>query len=211
MPNTVRAFCRRYWRWLALPLGLVLGEDDSDMKIASDSPGEKGERADVDADEFADAYLIQNGLGNIARARELGALFAERMLRFAAKEEGPPKGPARAALLAFGVNRAVELYSPNSILAQTALSAFYEAVSRMDDVSRLAVNDATSLSFYLLAARSAEDEPRAVGQTFARLSQSHDPQVSAQAGALYRSFLQELEEATLGAGYARYHEGKQRK
>ena len=188
-------------------LCLIQGQgEDGDVKIAGSSwssrPREEG-------NAVADAYLTQRRLGNIERARALGERFAQLL-----EEEGQRLSPAidprrpeecqpaLYSLLAFAVNRAVERFSPNSILAHIVLSAFYDTLAGCCPECSEAAGDSAAFSLYLLAIRGRQPEEEAAGRVFARLCGREDNEAAVkQAAKLYGTFLSRLEALTRQAGY----------
>ncbi len=154
--------------------------DDSDMKIAPDRPSELFDLSEG----AASAFVREKSNGNMEKARLLGQSLAQEL----GKERGglPYFGVGifdddrslsqRRLLYTYIVSRVIEDTAPNSIVAQSALSAFYDQIQRETPEYYAAVTDSAALSLYILAGRSEPDDYNALGRTFAQLcGREEDP------------------------------------
>ena len=154
--------------------------DDSDMKIAPDRPSELFDLSEG----AASAFVREKSNGNMEKARLLGQSLAAELGRepgglpyfgVGAFDDGKSLDQRRL-LYAYVVSRVIEDTAPNSIVAQSALSAFYSQVQRETPEYYPAVTDSAALSLYILAGRSEPDDYNALGRTFARLcGREEDP------------------------------------
>ena len=145
-------------------------EDDSDIKIAGQEPSEE-----VSDSMVAQEYLTQRENGNIERARQLGRTLAielfgcDEILNLGYdRSETPLVLAQRRVLFSFVAGRAIDELTPNSILADTAVSAFYDVVKEHPSIYA-EINDAAAISLYMLTSRAPGLEPNAVGRVFAKL------------------------------------------
>ena len=150
----------------------VTGNDD-DVKIATGSFGGSKKQPDQ-AEQAAQEFLRQKQLGNVDKARQLGTSFAE-LLWGHAQELIMGEGNLlqlevhhRLLLCSYAVCRVVSEASPNSIVAQTALSRFYSAVEERSNVLNRHVSDTAAFSLYILSERSKDDIAE-IGKIYAKL------------------------------------------
>lgn len=148
--------------------------DDSDMKIMPNDPSKL-----FDSSEGAAiAFLRETHNGNMEKARKLGMRLAAELLegdgiRVPGIAEEIRSDPStrinRKVLFACVANQVLEDIAPTSIVAQSALSAFYEEVRRLAPEIYERITDAAAFSLYILAMRSAPQDSCAIGHVFARL------------------------------------------
>ncbi len=147
--------------------------DDSDMKILSGRPSQKfdtGEGA-------ATAFTREKANGNLEKARRLGAKFAEDLLRNGSSKalfgvgafDDDTTITQRRVMFAYVVNQVIGDTAPNSMVGQSALSAFYEEARNQSQEIYEQINDSAAFSQYLLAARYQPEDPCAIGKVFSRL------------------------------------------
>lgn len=175
------------------PLFAVTG-DDADMKIASGSFS-KPPPEDTTEEEVR-LYLEHKRLGNVEKARRLGSLYAEALLRHAnelfpedADPADTPDNRAHHQLLlhSYVINKVIAEYSPNSILAQTTLNCFYEELEAASEKIAAHVKDMAGLSLYILYERTEEKKEDEFGRIYARLCVGEDEEdVAAEGNELYR-------------------------
>jgi hypothetical protein len=159
----------------AFPLAFEM-VGDQDMKIAP-GPGAVSDRKSrrAESEEAAtEAYLHQRKLGNTQRAAKLGTRMAETLI--ATTLPAPPPGVAAAeyhtqlrVLCAFAVNRALEERAPGSIVAQSALAAFYDTLQDLDPDFYEAISESGAFSLYMYLYRSEAAEPMAFATAFAEV------------------------------------------
>lgn len=185
--------------WAQKGPALCLCQGDSDMKIAG---GRWSARPREEGNAVARDYLAQRELGNIQRAKQLGEEFACLVEQWGDRQDGaeaPPFAHAYYCMLAFGVNQAVEHFFPNSILAQTALSAFYDRLGSCCPACSKAAGDSAAFSLFLLAIRGRQPAQQAVGGVFAELCGRQE--AAAWAAGQYGSFLAQLQQMVQLAGF----------
>lgn len=146
--------------------------DDSDMKIMS---GKVSKQFDL-AEGAATAFNRERANGNLERARTLGRKFAADLFENDGKAlfgvgafDDEKTIIQRRVLFAYVVNRVIEDLAPNSIVAQSALSVFYDTLQKASEQYYQESTDAAAFSQYILAVRSTSDDPCAIGNVFARL------------------------------------------
>lgn len=64
----------------------------------------------------------------------------------------------RKVLFSYLVGRVIEDMAPNSIVAQSAMSAYYDELQRVSGETYGLVSDSAALSLYILAGRSSPDD-----------------------------------------------------
>lgn len=161
--------------------------DDSDMKIAPDRISEVFDMSEG----AANAFVREKSNGNMDKARKLGQQFAAELI-------APSKGATlfgvgafdndstmaqRKVLFAYVVNRVVEDMAPNSIVAQSILSSFYESVRQQSEKLYDLINDTAAFSLYILSHRSTPEKSEAVGRVFAQLCNKEEDPVFIRYGA----------------------------
>ena len=147
--------------------------DDSDIKIAPDRPSQVFDLSEG----AANAFVREKNNGNMEKARQLGELLAGELTAgtggipyFGVGAFDDPQSLSQRRLLyAYVVSRVIEDTAPNSIVAQSALSAFYDRIQREAPEYYEAVTDSAALSLYILAGRSNPEDYAALGRVFARL------------------------------------------
>jgi len=209
------ALCALWMLWFFLTnsaascknLLLATMGEDADMKIAPDSfsavPGN-----DAGAEDEAEDYLRQKSAGNISRARDLGERYAAMLTREVSENFDP--WPAELAqelhahhrllLLTYVVNRTLAEFSPNSILAQTALNVFYSELDEKAPHLDRYIRDMASYSLYVLCERSHNSHDDEIGKIYARLCADKDnTQLMDEGNRYYRKYYaacKELHEQT---------------
>lgn len=154
--------------------------DDSDMKIAPDRPSEIFDSSEG----AANAFVREKANGNMAKAHALGKQFAAELT---AENRGVTLFGVgafddantlvqRKIMFAYVVNMVIEGMAPNSIVAQSAMSSFYDSVqASFPDIYRI-ITDSEAFSLYILSVRSSPEDPCAIGRVFARLcGKEEDP------------------------------------
>lgn len=155
--------------------------DDRDMKIMPDKPSKVFDLSEGAANAFA----REKANGNMSKAREIGQQFADELAAGA-------KGVAmfavgaydtedtlrhRQVLYSFIVSHVIEDMCPNSIVAQSALSAFNETVQEKLPQEAERISDTGVLSLYILAARMAPDDYYELGRVFAECCGHKDDEI----------------------------------
>ena len=143
------------------------GGGDEDMKIVPDlAPASPHQ----ESDEAAGDFIRHRDNGNIQRAKELGEQFARSMKALESAAGDPVILAQKKVLYAFVVNKVIEEKAPDSILAQAALSSFYQTVEEIAPEDSDTISDSVAFSLYILADRGrrnrAQDTP---GEVFAEL------------------------------------------
>lgn len=148
-------------------LCLCAAGGDEDMKIVPDLSPACPHR---ESDEAAGDFIRHRDNGNIQRARELGEQFAHSMKALESAAGDPVVLAQKKVLYAFVVNKVIEETAPDSILAQAALSSFYQAVQQIAPEDYATISDSVAFSLYILADRGrrnrSQDTP---GEVFAEL------------------------------------------
>ena len=175
-----------------LPL-LCLVVGDEDIKIAGEQSAALSppDAADLAAREF----LRQKQNGNIDRAHNLGGSFAELLWDLAQSiimdnDLGLTQQEIHHQLLlcSYAVNRVISQFSPNSIVAQTALGRFYAEVENRSNVLYRHVSDTAAFSLYMLNERSGGGDCE-IGKIFAKLiGHENDPEGIRQGSQVYTAF-----------------------
>lgn len=147
--------------------------DDSDIKIVPDRPSEIFDTSEG----AAVAFVREKNNGNMEKARILGTRFAEAL--FSDDRKGIAFGigemddantiAQRKVMFTHVVGQVIEDIAPNSIVAQSALSAFYDRIQQDSAEIYDQVTETAAVTMYMLASRTTADDPQAYGGVFARL------------------------------------------
>lgn len=177
---------------LAGKMMFFTGEDE-DIRIAGAS---QGNGKDAGADErSATDFFRQHTVGNIQTAIQLGNCLARLFCgRYRQLEQTLPQQFAQqlAVLDSYVVNRVIQNL-PNSLIAQTVLSNFYNVVCQDSEVLYQAVRDPVSFSLYLLRDRRTPPT-ESYGEVFASLCGCPQRQeIVLMADEEYRSFYEQCE------------------
>ncbi len=161
-------------------------EDDSDIKIAGQ---ETMLEEDAEDTAVAEEYLRERENGNIERARQLGRTLATELFNCDEvlnlgydRSESPLVLTQRRILFSFVVGRAIDELIPNSILADTAVSVFYDVIKEKPAVYG-EINDAAAISLYMLTSRAPGLDACAVGRVFAKLCGREGSRLYAKMGS----------------------------
>lgn len=160
--------------------------DDSDMKIVPDDPSEIFDTSEG----AANAFVREKTNGNIDKAHTLG-------LQLAAELTADHKGITlfgvgafddentllqRKVMYAYVVNRVIEEIAPNSVVAQSAISSFYNTVCDEAPNVYALITDAAAFSMYTLSVRSSPGDACAIGKVFAQLCNRKDDEIFVKYG-----------------------------
>ena len=164
-------------------LGVLLGKGftanlamaaigDEDIKIANGSF--KKTPMEDQAEQAARDFLRQRDIGNIDRARSLGKFYADSLWStasemFAVEDSKMSQQEKHHVILlcSYLINRIIAECSPNSIVAQTVLNAFYTSVEERSETLYRHISDTATFSLYILNERTGGDY-RQVGEIFSR-------------------------------------------
>ena len=148
-------------------------QEDDDIKIATGSFAHR--QADSD-EEAVRQFLTQKNSGNIEKARLLGELYADVLVKNARspvfaceKNLMQLEHHHRLLLYSFIVNRVIAENSPNSILAQTSLNVFYSEIEKVSPELHRHVCDMAAFSLYILCERSPNRGDEEFGAIYAGL------------------------------------------
>lgn len=147
--------------------------DDSDMKIVPDKPSELFDSSEG----AASAFVRERDNGNMEKARLLGIRFAGELTAetkgaslFGTGEPEPLQiQEQRKILFSYIVHSVVNDIAPNSIVAQSAISAFYETVNGISPEIYAMITDSAVYSLYIHSDRTAPGDANALGRVFAHL------------------------------------------
>ncbi len=167
--------------------------DDSDMKIAGESFDPPVGSDDGEA--TAKQLEAEKANGNLCRARRLGAIMAEEVSAIEGenKTEEPAILTQRRILLAFAVEVGLDAFLPNTLLAQTAQSIFYDTLRLTASAFYEDLQESGAYSFYFLCLREGRNVETRVGETFAGLcGKAGDTQLAHTGAALYVRFIDQV-------------------
>lgn len=175
-------------------------EEDEDIRIAGS--GHSGKASSDPGDSSANDFFSHHTMGNIQTAMQLGnclaRLFCSRY-RQLSSQMSAAVSEQLAILDSYAVNRVIQNL-PNSLIAQTVLSTFYNAVGQDDEALYQAVRDPVPFSLYILRDRKNRPD-ESYGEVFASLC--GDPgnrDVAALADEEYRSFYDKC--STMCSGFS---------
>ena len=197
------------WTWLAVlsailtmaavlrrekdpqPLLAVVG--DEDIKIAEGPFKRPAAKQDM-AEQAARDFLEQKQNGNIDKAHRLGEAFALALWELAQDLIMGDHGLSqqeihhRLLLCSYSVNRVIAELSPNTMVAQTALSRFYAKVEEYSEMLHRHVSDTAAFSLYILSGRT-NGSAAEIGRIYARLAgYEGNPLKIEQGGDIYSAF-----------------------
>ncbi|MEM1484087.1 hypothetical protein V6615_04300 [Oscillospiraceae bacterium PP1C4] len=167
--------------------------DDSDMKIVPDRPSEIFDTSEG----AANAFVREKSNGNMDKARVLGTQLA---IELTAESKGGATlfgvgafdnehtVKQRKVMFAYVVKKVIEDMAPNSIVAQSALSAFYETIQQTSPEIYELATDTAAFSLYNLSARTSPEDPCAIGNVFALLCDREDDPVFVRYGCELASY-----------------------
>lgn len=157
--------------------------DDSDMKIVPDKPSDIFDMSEG----AASAFVREKSNGNMDKAHQLGLAFAAEILNptdavvlFGIGQlDTELTIMQRKLMFAYIVNKVIEEMAPNSIVAQSAMAAFYDEIGGHSPEIYELITDSAAFSLYILSVRSSaeEDDPYAIGRVFAQLCEHEDDKV----------------------------------
>jgi len=148
--------------------------NDEDIKIAPEDLSKLFKNENPKADDNIDLLMKQRSNGNAVRAKLLGKQYVEDLLDCvwtkAPDDIDEETFELQTKLLfAYVVHRIISDYSPNHIVANSALSSFYENLEDADPKFSEQINDNVAFSLYVLLHRSGEENPERVGGVFAEI------------------------------------------
>ena len=151
------------------------------------SAGAPVKRADPGESSAADFYN-QHNMGNIQTALQLGGCLARLYCGYIRKcQEPEPVLGQLAILFSYAVNRSIQCL-PNSLIAQTVLSTFYNTVQQESAGLYQKVRDPVPFSLYILRDKRAEPS-ETYGDIFSSLCVGReDPRLVAMANREYEEF-----------------------
>lgn len=181
--------------------------NDDDMKIAPDDLSKLFARENPVADDNIDMLMRQRANKNTQRARALGAEYVKELIDCVWTQ--PPQGVEPKVfetqlklLFAYTVHRIIEDYSPNHIVADIALSAFYDDLDDADEELSKTINDTAAFSMYVYLHRTGEDNGARIGEIFADLCDAgSEPECAVIGESAYNRFFGSCAQSMLDAGF----------
>lgn len=168
---------------------------EEDIRIA----GKPVKKTDPGESSAADFYNQQN-MGNIQTALQLGGCLARLYcshIRTVREQESNPIWGQLAILYSYAVNRAIQSL-PNSLIAQTVLSSFYNVVKQESSELYQEVRDPIPFSLYILRDKRAAPT-ETYGEIFASLcGRQNDRGLAEMADREYDNFYRECIELSEG-------------
>lgn len=185
----------------------LTSDEDRDIKIADFSSDKKKipENLEMDSDRLF--YHKRNG--NAEKARLLGSSIVREMIvgdinaRLGISDESKyPCQPQIRLLAAFAAVIGLQTQLPDELLAQMALSAFYETIQTSLPAFYEDIEDSASFSFFFLAYRRGGDVERNIGRAFAAVCDADGDEVFAELGeTLYSRVLMMVEQKAAAAAF----------
>ncbi len=133
----------------------------------------------------AEVFLAHKRNGNMKKARRLGTQLGQKLLKNY-QTATTLRLQQLVVLSAYTIRSCAQEYAPDSILAQTILSAFYSTLEQRPLCLALA-SDESAFSLYMLAGRSLRGP--SIGQVFAGLCGQAESDELAQDG---QNFFEQL-------------------
>jgi hypothetical protein len=181
--------------------------NDDDVKIAPSDLSKLFQKENPVADDNIDLYLRQRSLGNTLKARRLGKEYVSDLFDCVWTKAPTGVDPALfdtqvKVLFAYVVHRIIEDYSDNHIVANTAISSFYEQLEQEAPALFDVMCNSTAFSMYLYTHRSGHENAQTVGKVFAALCDAKDSEDCAVIGeAAYARFVGACAQRMITAGY----------
>lgn len=177
---------------------------EEDVKIFTGTeidPADEGER-------IAARLLGYQSRGVLEQTRQLGAFLAGEVAgSFGEVEFGKDASEnsemlrQRRMLLTFAVLYGSEIYFADTILAQSMLGSFYDALSTNTPELYRQINESGAFSFYYLAVRRNATPEQEIGRAFAMLCGEDDNTLLCEMGrALYIHFMDKMYETIQNLG-----------
>lgn len=181
---------------------------DDDMKIAPENLSELFLEKNPVADEQLALFLGQRANHNTKRAKQLGREFAVSLSNCVWTQTPEDVDPVLFSiqmklLFAYTVHRLIGDYSPNQIVANTALSSFYEALEEIEPTVFEQINESAAFTLYFYLHRTREESSTSIGKTFASLcsaGESSDCELIGESA--YSRFIGICAQQLVSAGYA---------
>ena len=145
-----------------------ISDSDHDMKIAPESMSETLQLQDL-GESIRQELADQQQKGNVDMAKELGEQLALLMTSLVNIEgEMTDLAKEKAVLFSFTVNKVIEELALNSIVAQTALSCFYQHLECNSGGLYDTISDSIAFSLYISATKGLR-AGGTIGGVFAKL------------------------------------------
>lgn len=181
--------------------------NDDDIKIAPEDLSKLFTNENPQADDNIDLLMRQRANGNAAKAKNLGKQYVEDLLD-CVWTKSPEDINADTfelqtkLLFAYVVHRIISDYSPNHIVANSALSSFYEHLEDADPKLSEQINDNAAFSLYVLLHRSGDENAEKVGKIFADVCDASEGSDCAMIGeGAYARFLSACTQRMLNAEF----------
>ena len=148
--------------------------NDEDIKIVPEDLSKLFAKENPQADDNIDLLMRQRANGNASKAKMLGKQYVEDLVDCvwtkAPEEISIETFELQTKMLfAYVVHRIISDYSPNQIVANSALSSFYEHLEDADPALSKQINDNAAFSLYVLLHRSGKENAERVGKIFAEV------------------------------------------
>ncbi len=168
----------------------MYGNDDSDMKIVGSF--QTGTEVQDESEAAARLYERERSNGNLERAHGVGRFFAAQLLTpggIAYGDEADFKQRNISVLYAFAADQAMNLYSPNALIAQSAENEFYDEIRRSSLTLYESISRSGAFSIYLLCRREKDGRRSGIGEAFAKiLRRENDPETIKTGEECYKKF-----------------------
>lgn len=178
--------------------------DDSDIKIAPDRFSDVKPFKDNAAEE-GDIYFLHKQKGNILKAHEIGKELAKVVAEYSGTkriENFEFVNFQTKALVAFVVERCIGELSPDSILAKSSKTVFYEEIKKFAPHAYDFIINSGSYSMYMLCIGDSSNYSECVGRAFAKSCQRQDDERFIKMGSdLYTLMTQICEEKFANINY----------
>ena len=186
---------------------MTKGFYDDDIKIAPDKVSQLFKKENPVADDNIDMFFRERKLGNTQKARQFGIDMVQELkdcVWTSAPDMVNPKDFEfqLKTLFAYAVHRILEDYSPNQIVANAAVSSFYENLESENYELFQKITQSPAISLYLYMHRSGEETPENIGKTFAGLcSTTLDEQCRTIGETAYARFVGSIANKLASVGF----------
>ena len=182
-------------------------EFDEDIKIAPAGFSKLSKKQSVQTDDSIDLFIRQRSLGNVERAKNLGKHYVEDLLdclwtKPPVMVDSDSFELQLKLLFCYAVHRAVEDYSPNTVLAHSTIASFYETLEDAAPELFDAIANNPAFTMYLYLHRGKEESTQTVGKSFAKLCDvPEDEDCAALGEGAYLRYLSGCVQRMLDVGY----------
>lgn len=148
--------------------------------------------------EQKDEYITEKANGNIKKAHKLGEILAQKLIIKDENDSEIFEETDRASyvrqkriLLVFTIINALNILSPNVLVAKTAAAEFDNQIREKAPEIYDDISEGTAFTLYYLSLRKEDDPVSEIGKSFAYLCGFEDNKIFIQLGEeIYKDFFE---------------------